>query len=37
MTYRYKVTGIDPGDTAFQLGKYLTMHRCRDVVNTPQM
>ena len=34
---KYKVTGIDPGDTAFQLGNCLTMCRTRDAVNTPGM
>ena len=33
----YKVTGIDPGPTAFQLGNCLTMRKSRDVVNTPGM
>ena len=37
MTARYKVTGIDPGDTAFRLGNCLTIHRSRDFVNTPGM
>ena len=33
----YKVTGIDPGPTTFQLGNCLTMRKSRDVVNTPGM
>ena len=33
----YKVTGIDPGPTAFQLGNCLTIRKSRDVVNTPGM
>ncbi len=33
----YKVTGIAPGPTAFQLGNCLTMRKSRDVVNTPVM
>ena len=37
MTVTYKVTGIDPGDTAFQLGNCLTMRRTHDAVNTPVM
>ena len=37
MTRTYKVTGIDPGPTAFQLGNCLTMRKSRDVVNTPGM
>ena len=35
MTGRYKVTGIDPGDTDVRLGNCLTMRRSHDVVNTP--
>ena len=37
MTGRYKVTGIDPGDTDVRLGNCLTMRRSHDVVNTPGM
>ena len=37
MNGSYKVTGIDLGDTAFQLGNCLIMHRSRDLVNTPGM
>ena len=37
MPGRYKVTGINPGDTGFQLGNCLTMRRSRDAVNTPGM
>ena len=37
MTGRYKVTGIDPGETGGRLGNCLTMRRSRDVVNTPGM
>ena len=37
MTGRYKVTGIDPGETGVRLGNCLTMRRSRDVVNTPGM
>ena len=37
MTGRYKVTGIDPGDTGVRLGNCLTMRRSHDVVNTPGM
>lgn len=37
MPGKYKVTGIDPGPTAFQLGNYLTIRKSRDVVNTPGM
>ena len=37
MTGRYKVTGIDPGDTDVRLGNCLTMRRSCDVVNTPGM
>ncbi len=33
----YKVTGIDPGPTAFQLGNCLTIRRSSDVANTPGM
>ena len=33
----YKVTGIDPGPTAFQLGNCLTIRKSREVVNTPGM
>ena len=33
----YKVTGIDPGPTTFQLGNCLTMRKSRAVVNTPGM
>ena len=37
MAGTYKVTGIDPGPTAFQIGNCLTMRKSRDVVNTPGM
>ncbi len=37
MTGRYKVTGVDPGDTGVRLGDCLTMCRSRGVVNTPGM
>ena len=37
MPGKYKVTGIDPGPTAFQLGNCLTIRKARDVVNTPGM
>ena len=37
MTGPYKVTGIDPGDTAFQLGNCLTMRRSCDFMSTPRM
>ena len=37
MTARYKVIGIDPGDTDVRLGNCLTMRRLHDVVNTPGM
>ena len=37
MTGRYKVTGIDLGETGVRLGNCLTMRRSRDVVNTPGM
>ena len=37
MPGKYKVTGIDPGPTAFQLGNCLTIRKSRDVVNTPGM
>ena len=37
MSGRYKVTGIDPGETALELGRCLTMRKSRDVVNTPGM
>lgn len=33
----YKVTDINLGDTAFQLGNCLTMRRSRDLVSTPGM
>ena len=33
----YKVTGIDPGPTAFQLGNCLTIRKSSEVVNTPGM
>ena len=37
MTARYKVIGIDPGDTDVRLGNCLTMRRSHDVVKTPGM
>ena len=37
MAQRYKVTGIDPGDTVFRLGDGLTMLKTRGAVNTPGM
>ena len=37
MPGKYKVTGLDPGPTAFQLGNCLTIRKSRDVVNTPGM
>ena len=37
MPGRYKVTGINPGDTGFQLGNCLKMCRSRNAVNTPGM
>ena len=37
MTVRYKVTGIDLGDTAFRLGNCLTMRGSQNAVNTPGM
>ena len=37
MTRRYKVTGIEPGDTGFQIGNCLTIRKSHDVVNTPGM
>ena len=37
MTGRYKVIGIDPGDTDFQLGNCLTLRRSPNAVSTPGM
>ena len=37
MARRYKVIGIDPGDTGFQLGNCLKMCRSRNAVSTPGM
>jgi len=37
MTVTYKVTGIDPGGTAFILGNCLTLRKSPDLANTPRM
>ncbi len=37
MTATYKVIGVDPGDTEFQLGNCLTIRRSRELVDTPGM
>ncbi len=37
MTGRFKVTGIDLGDTGFHVGNCLMMHKLRNAVDTPKM
>ena len=37
MIVTYKVTDIDPGDTAFRLGNCLTLRKCPGLINTPGM
>ena len=37
MTVRYKVTGVDLGETVFRLGNCLAIRRSQNAVNTPGM